>query len=252
MDTGRHRTIESSQNELYKALKGVLETKGLRRRRVALFSGAKIVRDALARHPDRAVAWVTPPGTDVPPDLPEHLDVYTVAGPLFRELDVLGTHHPLLLVGVPPLARWEPTAGLELGLTLFLPFQDPENVGTVIRSAVGFGVDRIVVLEEAAHPFLPKTVRASAGAVLDATLLRGPSISDLPAFPGLVALATDGEPLERFAFPPACGLLPGVEGPGIPQEWSGPKVGIALRPEVESINAATATAIVLYAWAGGR
>ena len=36
------------------------------------------------------------------------------------------------------------------GCTLFIPFQDPGNVGTVIRSAAAFGVSKVVLLKEAA------------------------------------------------------------------------------------------------------
>lgn len=41
--------------------------------------------------------------------------------------------------------------------------QDPGNAGTLIRTAVAFGVDAVVALEGTVDPWNPKTVRASAG-----------------------------------------------------------------------------------------
>ena len=43
--------------------------------------------------------------------------------------------------------------------------------------------------------------------------------------------------------------MPGVEGPGLPPHLrEAPRRRIPIAPEVESLNAATATAIALYAW----
>ncbi|HBA98271.1 MAG TPA: TrmH family RNA methyltransferase, partial [Lachnospiraceae bacterium] len=42
---------------------------------------------------------------------------------------------------------------------------DAGNMGTILRSALGFGLDQIAVIREAADIFNPKVVRASMGAV---------------------------------------------------------------------------------------
>ncbi len=60
-----------------------------------------------------------------------HLEWYRLSKPLFKELDVAGTNSPLLLVNVPPLPAWSDDQPWPEGCTLFIPFQDPENVGAV-------------------------------------------------------------------------------------------------------------------------
>src|SRR5206468_3512729 len=103
---------------------------------------------------------------------------------------------------------------------------------------------------EAAHPFHPKSARAAGPALFQVPMLRGPSIRDLAArHVPLIALATDGPEIGLEPFPGRFGLIPGVEGPGLPPHLrEGPRRRIAIEPGVESLNAATATAIALFAW----
>ena len=44
--------------------------------------------------------------------------------------------------------------------------QDPGNLGAIIRSGQALGADALIALRETVSPFNPKTVRASAGAIL--------------------------------------------------------------------------------------
>jgi 16S rRNA (guanine527-N7)-methyltransferase len=173
-----------------------------------------------------------------------------VTDPLFKPLDTAGTHAPLLLVSAPKFELWDPVAPWPTGCTLLVPFQDPENVGAVLRSAAAFGVARAVLLREAAHPFHPKASRAAGPALFQIPLLQGPSIQDLP--PGeapYIALATDGDDITTIPFPAKFGLVPGVEGPGLPEQLRGAvRRRITIAPGVESLNAATATAIALHEW----
>ena len=85
-------------------------------------------------------------------------------------------------------------------------------------------------------------------------LLRGPGIQELETSEiPLIALSTDGPELDREPFPRDLGLLPGVEGPGLPSRFrEGLRRRIPIAEGVESLNAATATAVALYAWSRGR
>ncbi len=242
------RSVESEQNSVYKDLKKLLTGRGIRKHQKALVSGSKIVKEALESAPDQCEAWIT--GDDQPPpsNAPDHVAWYRLSSALFKGLDVFGTAAPLLLVSVPPMPVWTPDDGFLNGCSLLLPFQDPENVGSVIRSATAFGVNRIILLAESAHPYHPKSLRASGGAALCAPLLQGPSLKDLPEGLPILSLSPKGSDIARFAFPASFGLLPGVEGPGLPDHLRPQALSIPIRPEVESLNAATATAIALYLW----
>jgi 16S rRNA (guanine(527)-N(7))-methyltransferase RsmG len=243
------RKIDSEKNELFRDLKKLLGSRGIKKQQRALLAGAKTIAETLRQTPDLCEAWISR-GEEIPPpgDAPEHLAWYQLDPPLFDKMDVFGTGSPLLSIRIRPIPKWEPGDGLPEGCSLFIPFQDPENVGAVIRSALAFGAAQVILLAESAHPYHPKSLRASGGAVLHVRLLEGPSLDDLPEDLPLLALSTQGTDVSEFAFPERFGLLVGMEGPGLPERWKKGALAIPIRPEVESLNAATAAAVALFAW----
>ncbi len=184
---------------------------------------------------------------------PEGVGRIRLTPDLFGELDVFGTRNPLLVVRTPNMPSWKGEAAPR-GCTLFVPFQDPANVGTVIRSAAGLGASRVVLLEEAAHPFHPKALRSGGSAGFRVPISVGSSIGNLDArILPVIGLRAGGRDLSTFRFPDTFGLLPGLEGPGIPQGLRlSAEVGIPMEPGTESLNAALAAGIALYAWRAGR
>ena len=58
------------------------------------------------------------------------------------------------------------------GVVLLDGIQDPGNVGTLVRTACGFAVGGIIVLEGTADPWGSKAVRAAAGAVFHAPVVQ--------------------------------------------------------------------------------
>ncbi|HBZ56463.1 MAG TPA: 16S rRNA (guanine(527)-N(7))-methyltransferase RsmG [Syntrophobacteraceae bacterium] len=241
--------IESEHNDTFKDLKKILASRGIKKQNRAIVSGEKVVREILRDFPERCETWVRCQEDQPPPvGVAEHLVQVHLSSGLFQQLDVLGTHSSLLVIGVHPMEPWEPAEGFLPGCNLLVPFQDPENVGAVIRSAAAFGAAQIILLAESAHPYHPKAIRASGGAMLRVRLRQGPSLHDLTPDLPIMALSAGGAELAGVVFPGSFGLLPGLEGPGLPEGWRGNAVGIALQGGVESLNAATATAIVLHAW----
>lgn len=249
--SGPIREVTSESNPTLKLARDLLTGRGIRKHGQALIAGVRVVAEVLARAPDRVEAWLTT--ADGPPPPVETLTWLRLADPLFRELDTAGTKAPLLLVRVPEMPEWSDAEPWPEGCTLFVPFQDPENVGAVIRSAAAFGAARVVLLREAAHPFHPKSARAAGPALFQVPLLHGPSIADLAASHApLIALSADGDDLAT-PWPERFGLVVGLEGPGLPEPLrTGPRRRIPIEAGVESLNAATAAAIALYEMRRGR
>ncbi|HZW34909.1 MAG TPA: 16S rRNA (guanine(527)-N(7))-methyltransferase RsmG [Isosphaeraceae bacterium] len=245
---GSIREITSAANPTYKQCRELLGGSGIRKHGVALLAGSRIRAEILAQVPEQVLGWLTDSQGDPPPS--PSIPWLRLSDPLFRELDVSGTHAPLLLVKVPAIPTWSDEDSWPTGCTLFVPFQDPENVGAVIRSAAAFGVARVVLLREAAHPFHPRSSRAAGPALFRVPLFKGPRLADLHVQNApLIALDTTGPELSETPFPERFGLVVGVEGPGLPAHLrEGPRRRIAMQPGIESLNAAAATAIALYVW----
>lgn len=248
---GRHhvQAISSSGNPSFKALKKLLEGRGIKKAAQALLSGRRPVEEMLARFPDRCLAWISAGDRQAPAaGSPETMHWVQLEDSLFRELDIFGTRSPLLCIQVPAMVPWAPEQGFAQGCNLLVPFQDPENIGAVIRSAAAFGVAQVILLAECAHPYHPKSLRASGGSVPGVCLRSGPSLHDLPADLPLLALSGEGTPISQARFPEAFGLLAGLEGPGLPDRWRAKALRIPIGPQVESLNAAAAVAVALYEW----
>lgn len=164
--------------------------------------------------------------------------------------EVISTEAPQGIAAVARVPEWtreditaKPTIVVLDGI------QDPGNVGTVLRACLGFNASLLLV--ESAEVTNPKTVRASASAILRVpwrTIARDDApqfIADLrrPVFrlelkKGAVAPA-DISPKPRI-------LIAGNEGKGIKLQVNGTSVAIPHDPRLESLNVAMATSIVLY------
>ena len=251
----RHRVtaVSGAQNQRFKALKKLLSGRGLKKTDQALIFGARPVSEMMTRRPEQCLAWITS-GEQTPPpqNAPGALEWIQLAPPLYKSLDLFGTQSPLLLIRPAPLLPWKPAEGFPNGCTLLVPFQDPENVGAVIRTAAAFGVRQIVLLAESAHPFHPKAVRAAAGTLDLVSLRQGPALAELPATLPIVAMSAQGQDIDSAVFPSAFGLLVGMEGPGLPAKWRDKAIRIPIDPAVESLNAATAAALALYQWSRNK
>jgi 16S rRNA (guanine527-N7)-methyltransferase len=240
------KDITSTANSTFKMLAGLLTTKDIKKQSLAIISGGRFIEEIANACPAQVEGWITfdrsPPSFPVP-------QWFNLPKALFNELDQFGTGTPLLLVRTCDIPDYNAQDPWPHGCTLFLPFQNPDNCGAVIRSAAAFGVARIVLLKEAAHPFLPKATRAAGPAVFQVPMFAGPSVRDIdfgqmPYF----SLSAEGRKLSETNFPAAFALLPGVEGPGVPEKYRKNAVSIPMQPGVESLNAATATAVALYEW----
>ncbi len=126
---------------------------------------------------------------------------------------------------------------------------DPGNVGAIIRTAVAFGWD-VVVSGSTADPWGPKAMRSAAAATLDARLsmVADPVGDARSAGLTTVALTTTGEVFDDGGGD-AVMLLVGSEAHGLPDHVVAGADREATIPAhgVESLNAAAAAAIAIYA-----
>ena len=133
---------------------------------------------------------------------------------------------------------------------------DEGNLGTILRTMLGFGLLDIAVIRPAADPFEPRVVRASMGAIFSLRVKQYERFEDYrtehPAH-ALYPFMLDGSMLLETAVQKACApyaLVFGNEGSGLPPEFAalGQAVRIPHSAAIDSLNLAVAAAIGAYAF----
>lgn len=240
--------ISSAQNQLFKDLLSLTESKGLKKSDRFLIFGENLVNEFADNFSEQIVSEIF--CEDHTPKLPTKLRV-KLSKDLFKQLDVLGTRSRILVAKKKELPQVD-FKSLGDGIHLLIPVGDPANLGAALRSAAGFNATSVILLKEAASIYLPKSVKAAAGATFNLNLLSGPSIQeiqnlaikDLGTSP-ILALDSRGDDLQNFKWPKKCFLLVGEEGAGIPTMTGLKTISIATQ-NIESLNATVALSIALY------
>lgn len=240
------RRIESANNGSFKRWKQLLTGRGSRKYGETLLAGERFAEELLETVPQSVLGVLVREGSPPPEGLGEH-PCYVVSAALFGELDGERTGGPIVWMRVPDMPAWEP-ADAE-GMVLLVAMQNPDNVGAVLRSAEAFGATEVVLLEGAASPYQPKSLRASGPSAFRLPLRRGPGIdaldgSGLP----LYGLQAGGEALRDVQPGPRFGLVVGREGAGLDGLPNAVvRVGIPMAAATESLNAAVAASVAMYA-----
>jgi len=154
----------------------------------------------------------------------------------------------------------EATARGEAPLILLLDeLQDPQNVGTLLRTAEAAGAHGVVLPYRRAVGITPAVVRASSGAC-EHLLIAAENLADAIhrlREEGVLVVGLDSgagaQPLEQIDLAGPLGLVVGGEGSGLRRlvrERCDVVAGLPLRGRIGSLNAAVAGSIALYlAWA---
>lgn len=134
--------------------------------------------------------------------------------------------------------------------------QDPGNLGTIIRSAKAFNIDTIVLSMDTVDLYNPKVVRATQGIMFHINIIAGDleliinklKEKDIIIYgtnveDGVLPSDIPKERKDKYA------LIMGNEGNGVKkhiQSMCDENLYIRMNEEVESLNVAVATSIILY------
>ena len=134
--------------------------------------------------------------------------------------------------------------------------RDPGNLGTIIRSAVAFGVDCILLSSDCAEIYNPKTIRAAMGTLFRQNIV---IIDDMPSAIRTIsqsgrrtyaaALSSNASVLGKKQIRFEDCIVIGNEGHGISSELMSAcdeVIFIPMTPDAESLNAAIASSICLW------
>ena len=128
--------------------------------------------------------------------------------------------------------------------------QDPGNIGTLIRSAVAFGFDTIV-MEACADIYSSKVLRATQGAIFKLNIINTNIIEFIKSLKDYKVYGTslkNGLPLKQIEKTDKIAIILGNEGNGVRNEIldiTDKNIFIEIT-NMESLNVAVAGAILMY------
>ena len=136
---------------------------------------------------------------------------------------------------------------------------NPDNIGSLFRNAAALGADAVVLGPGCADPLYRKAIRTSMAATLSLPWVATdtwPGALDVLRAAGLtvVACAPDGDAVSLYdaVLPPRAAVLVGAEGDGLTaaaRTRADLTVRVPMHGEMDSLNVATAAAVVLSALA---
>ena len=185
------------------------------------------------------------------PDTP----VYVATEALIERVSGFHVHRGALgSFGRPAEASWDSIAGAGR-VIVCEEIVDHANIGAIMRVAAGLGWDAVLVSPGSADPLYRRAIKASMGASLTLPWRRMSSDEDLDRLraAGFALVASTLSPgavdLASFDAPERVALLLGTEGRGLSAAWlsaADHHVTIPMTPAVDSLNVATAAAILAY------
>ena len=266
--------ITSRQNPTVKRLCALLEKKTRRREGAFRFDGIKLLLEAAAR--DVAIELIAV-SESVDESVWEQLSALIRNGAIDENKILYVSEQVFDKIseesspeGVITVARYiesrhknvEAAADYfvetEKRILLVESMRDPGNLGTVIRTSAALGIEKLIITDDCADVYNPKTVRAAMGGLfsLDIDVVK---VAELPALIGALisdgrriyatALRNDAQEIGNIKLARGDAFLIGNEGHGLSSKAIEVASGVAIIPMTEgseSLNAAAAATICIW------
>ena len=260
--TTPHKPITSRDNSIVKYIFSLTDPKRRKKEHAFLIEGVKMVEEAL-RDRSGVTMIVAAPG------LVQHhgkgilklaesrtVDVLWISATLMDALSESKTPQPVMAVVKIRDHSEEELFSRDQGLIVVAhQLQDPGNLGTIIRTAEAVGASGMAITPQTVDPYNAKAIRASMGSILRLPIVH---VGDIKLFvktckqKGYQTIATaltgdkthlDIDMKQRTA------VILGQEGTGLPQDVMADvdvRIQIPMAASIESLNVATAAAVILY------
>ncbi|SHN87687.1 TrmH family RNA methyltransferase [Desulfitobacterium chlororespirans] len=189
----------------------------------------------------------------------KEVPIIEVDGRVLRKMSDTENPQGILAVVKQPKWTWDDFITVrdrqDLSLLLILDgVQDPGNCGTILRTALAAGVTHVCLTEGTVDLYNLKVLRSTMGAIFSLKILTHCRPEEIlkvcqnqkrPIFVGDI----EGTDLYETHFAQPMALVVGNEGNGPSAAFRGPgmkRITIPMSHQVESLNVAMATGIILY------
>lgn len=240
--------ITSRKNPLLQQVKKLLSSRK-EREKAGLFvaDGTKLLEEAVKFYPGLHTVILS---DGVEAEVPSGVRVVRVPEDVMVSISPMeAPQGALFLCRLPEKTEFVPKSGM----LLMDGIQDPGNIGTILRTADALDIP-VVLLEGCADPYSHKVVRASMGAVfrtgvIQSTWAEVQAACKVAGIPVAVTALSDRAEDIREADLTKMAVVIGSEGRGVRKEIlesADHELIIPMNPRCESLNAAIATAIVMW------
>ena len=130
--------------------------------------------------------------------------------------------------------------------------QDPGNLGTIIRSAVAFNFDTVVLSNDTVDLYNPKVVRSTKGMLFNINIIVRDLETYLSELDEYTIYGTDvnnGIDIKNETIPNKVAIIIGNEGKGISdkiKKYCQKNIYIDMSNKCESLNAGVSASIIMY------
>lgn len=238
--------VTSLQNPAIKLIRSLADKKGRREHGLFMAEGVAMLERALACgwQPDQLIATR-------PAHLWDDVKPLIVSEKIMGEVSAQNNPHDVLATFK---QRFQPHAS-KSGVWLALEdIRDPGNLGAILRTADAASAAGVMLVGDCCDPYSPECVRASTGSIFAVPLVRmkQEAFADFAkGFPGdVVGTAMAAKTNFRRSYSKDCVLVLGSESRGLSDVMTKAckqLVAIPMKAGVESLNVATAAALMLYA-----
>jgi tRNA G18 (ribose-2'-O)-methylase SpoU len=183
--------------------------------------------------------------------IPDQVEVLVAPQELLDGVAGFHVHRGCLAVGERPAPA--PIAESARAVVALEDLVDVDNLGAMARNAAALGADALLLSPRCADPFYRKAIRVSMGSVFFLPIVRARRWPDdlLALRPRALVAAVLGDAVPAATLPAlsSFALVLGAEGPGLSSETirlCDHRATIPMAPGADSLNVATAGAVLLY------
>jgi len=161
------------------------------------------------------------------------------------------TQTPQGIIGV---CKYKEPIGTKGNVVMLDGVQDPGNIGTIIRTAIAFNYDTIIMSEDSVDMYNDKVIRATQGAIFKVNVIRTDLKTKIEEqkkqnYYVIGTSLRNAINLDKLEKPKKHVLILGSEGNGISEEVLNKtdiNVIIPINKEMESLNVGVASGIMMY------
>lgn len=252
--------IESNSNKNIKRIEKLLTNARFRRKEQAfIVEGKKMIREALEKKLVREIYIDEEKEEDIRREfssLFENVKIEIIKKSIFNSIsDMVSPQGVLAIIDMPFYEKEEILKKDSVRIITLENIQDPGNMGTIIRTAEGAGMDAVAMTKGCVDVFNPKVVRSTMGAMFRMPLLFFEDSKELMNIlndnniKSICAHLKGDKNYRADIYREKISIWIGNESKGLSDyvyENADQLVKIPMKGKLESLNAAVAAALLMY------